>query len=69
MITQSQHTPEEKDDNQNPAKHHDHVSDTINGKKTPEELKERLADEPKSLGVDLDGTNPGSNKHPMDPDQ
>ncbi|MEJ2884721.1 hypothetical protein [Pedobacter sp. GR22-6] len=26
----------------------------------------RLSDEPDSLGVDLDGTNPGSNKHPMD---
>ena len=27
---------------------------------------ERVEDEPNSLGVDLDGTNPGSNKHPMD---
>ncbi len=31
-----------------------------------DELKERLHDEPNSLGVDLDGTNPGSNSHPMD---
>lgn len=26
----------------------------------------RLSDEPGSLGVDLDGTNPGSKSHPMD---
>ncbi len=27
---------------------------------------QRLSDEPDSLGVDLDGTNPSSKKHPMD---
>ena len=31
-----------------------------------EELKHRLEDEPGSLGVDLDGTNPGSRSHQMD---
>jgi|GEM_PF-1483754 len=30
------------------------------------ELEERLSDEPDSLGVNLDGTNPGSKAHPMD---
>ena len=29
-------------------------------------LENRLSDEPGSLGVDLDGTNPGSTSHPMD---
>lgn len=31
-----------------------------------EELKHRLEDEPESLGLDLDGTNPGATSHPMD---
>ena len=29
-------------------------------------LRHRLEDEPGSLGVDLDGTNPGSRHHEMD---
>lgn len=33
-----------------------------------ENLTERLEDEPDSLGIDLDGTNPGSNEHPIDED-
>ncbi|MES2829506.1 MAG: hypothetical protein V4687_15200 [Bacteroidota bacterium] len=31
-----------------------------------EDLQERLSDEPDSLGVDLDGTNPGANEHDED---
>lgn len=31
-----------------------------------DDLENRLSDEPGSLGVDLDGTNPGSTSHPMD---
>jgi len=31
-----------------------------------EELEKRISDEPKSLGIDLDGTNPGSRAHPLD---
>jgi len=31
-----------------------------------EDLKERLSDDPDSLGIDLDGTNPGPKSHPMD---
>lgn len=31
-----------------------------------EELKRRLNDEPGSLGIDLDGTNPGSRQHKLD---
>lgn len=30
------------------------------------DLNNRLSDEPGSLGMDLDGTNPGSTSHPMD---
>jgi hypothetical protein len=31
-----------------------------------EELKSRLMDDPKSIGLDIDGTNPGSRSHPVD---
>ncbi|MGY4385908.1 hypothetical protein ACVWYN_002956 [Pedobacter sp. UYP24] len=31
-----------------------------------EDIKERLSDEPDSLGINLDGTNPGSNAHQTD---
>ena len=30
------------------------------------ELESRLKDDPKSIGLDLDGTNPGSRSHPVD---
>lgn len=30
------------------------------------DLETRLSDDPDSLGVDLDGTNPGSKGHPLD---
>jgi len=33
-----------------------------------EALRHRLEDEPGSLGVDLDGTNPGSRHHEVDND-
>lgn len=69
MTLHTEQTPEEGAENQNAARHHDQPSDAIKGKTMSEELRERLADEPHSLGVDLDGTNPGSNKHPTDLDQ
>jgi hypothetical protein len=33
-----------------------------------DELKSRLSDDPDSIGLDLDGTNPGSRSHPVDYD-
>lgn len=36
--------------------------------KVSKETIERVSDEPGSLGVDIDGTNPGSRSHPTEND-
>ncbi len=36
--------------------------------KVSEDTISRVSDEPGSLGIDIDGTNPGSMSHPMDND-
>jgi hypothetical protein len=33
-----------------------------------DELESRLTDDQRSIGLDLDGTNPGSRSHPLDYD-
>jgi hypothetical protein len=43
-----------------------HAPTLTQPEKVSEQTIERVSDEPGSLGVDIDGTNPGSRSHPTE---
>jgi|GEM_PF-3088369 len=66
MEEQYKSEPDNSDHTQQSAHEEHQLAHDI--KFTGEELKSRLTDDQKSLGLDLDGTNPGSRSHPLDYD-